>query len=169
MHNKNMKCFAAAAIAVVSVSAFAGAGGAYSRPVTQFDLMDGGDGPVNIVTPGNDMLAQNRHTQHVALTVLDATGAVVSDAACTLGNDKGLWSGRPGETLTIRRSGADLHITSVKDGQTIASATVPAAPAQIITVATGPFGRDTEATVPQYPGTLVLAPTSAAVASPTPR
>jgi hypothetical protein len=158
MPNANLKCFAAAAIA--------GSAGSSSGPAIEFELIDGGHAPVNIVTPGNDMPAQDRHTKQVTLTVLNTPGTVVPDAACALSNDKDSWHDQPGDTLAIRRSRADLHITCVKDSQTVASARVAAAQVEII-VATGTFGRDIDATVIRYPGTLVLAPAGASVASTT--
>ncbi|NPT61112.1 hypothetical protein [Paraburkholderia elongata] len=163
MPNANLKWFGAAAFAAAPARAFASPAGGSSRPVTGFDLIDRGRGPANIVTPGNDMPAQHRHTQQVTLTMLDPTGTVGPDAACTLSNDKDSWCGQPGDTLTIGRSGGHPPVTCVTDGQTVASITVPEAPAQI-SGATGPFGHAV-ATAPQYPGVLVLAPASAPVAS----
>jgi hypothetical protein len=167
MRNVNLNWSGAASIATASASASASSAGRSSRPVTGFDLIDGGRGPVSIVTPGNGMPAQDRHTQEVTLTVLDPTGTVVPDAACTFSNGKDSWRGQTGDTLTIGRSGGHLHVTCVTDGQAVASVTVPAAPARI-SVDTGPFGH-AAATVTQYAGALVLAPASAPVASTTRR
>jgi hypothetical protein len=163
MRNVNLKRFGAASIATAPASASASSAGGSSRPVTGFDLIDGGRTPANIVTPGNDMPAQDRQTQQATLTVLDLTGTVVPDAACTLNNGKDSWCCQPGDTLTIGRSGGHPSVTFVTDGQTVASTTFPEAPA-LISGPTGPFGHAV-ATAPQYPGPLVHAPASAPVAS----
>lgn len=150
-----------AAAALLPASAFAWANGAISRPVTEFDLMGSGNA-VTLATPASTGATQSRHLQQVTLSVLDAMGAVVPDATCTASNEKGTWTGKSGDTITIRRSGGNLHISCARNGHVVASAPVR------INVATGPFGGNTVATVPQYPGAIAMPAASNAVSSTAP-
>jgi hypothetical protein len=152
-----------AAAVLVSISAFAGTTNA--RPVTEFELMDAGLGPVDIITPANAASGEDRHLQSLAVGVRDEQGNVLAGVTCTLSNDQGSWSVRGGETVTIRRSTSDLRATCTKDDQVIASAVVPSAPTQV-PVATGPFGGEAMVTLPAYPVALDFEPATTTAATP---
>jgi hypothetical protein len=144
---------------LMSTSAFAGAVAA--RPVTEFDLMGAGLGPVDIITPANVTTRTDRRVQSLAVTVRDGQGNALAGVTCTLANDQGSWSVQAGESVTIRRSSSDLRTTCMKDGQVIASAAVPSAKVHV-QVASGPFAGEVVATIPAYPFALVFAPASTA-------
>ncbi|MGF6530440.1 hypothetical protein P3T20_001214 [Paraburkholderia sp. GAS206C] len=151
-----------AAAFLVSTSVFAGTTSA--RPVTEFELMDAGLGPVDIITPANAVSGEDRHLQSLAVSVRDEEGNVVAGVTCTLSNDQGSWSVRGGETVAIRRSTSELRATCTKDDHVIASAVVPSAQTRV-RVATGPFGGGVIANLPAYPVALDFAPANTAAAA----
>jgi hypothetical protein len=144
---------------LMSTSAFASAGTA--RPVTEFDLMSAGLGPVDIITPANVATRADRRVQSLAVTVRDGQGNALAGVTCTLANDQGSWPVQAGETVSIRRSESDLRTACMKDGQVIASAAVPSEKVHVH-VATGPFAGEVVATIPAYPVALVFAPAGTA-------
>ena len=154
---------AIAAALLVSTSVFAGT--TTARPVTEFELMGAGPGPVDIITPANAASGEDRHLQSLAVSVRDGHGNVVAGVTCTLSNDQGSWSVRGGETVTIRRSTSELRATCTRDDQVIASAVVPSAQTRV-PVATGPFGGEAMATLPAYPVALDFEPASTTAATP---
>jgi hypothetical protein len=109
-------------------------------------------GPENAVTratPASTGVTQSRHLQQVTLSMLDSTAAVGPDATCTASNEKGIWTDKRGDTITIRSAGGNLHISCARIGHVVASALV-------INVAIEPFGGDTVATVPKCPGAIAM-------------
>lgn len=54
--------------------------------------------------------------QNVLIETTDKSGKILSDANCTLSNDKGSWLVTTPGTTSIRKSGKDLHIICKKSG-----------------------------------------------------
>lgn len=131
---KQVICRAAAIAAALLVSTSVFAGAVTTRPVTEFELIAAGLGPVDIITPTNAATGEDRHLQSLAVSVRDEQGNALAGVTCTLANDQGPWSLLAGETVTIRRSSSELRITCVKDDQVIASTVVPSAQTRVALV-----------------------------------
>jgi hypothetical protein len=168
MKNALLKTIAAAVVAVASFNACAGGGvaanGASIRPLTEFDLVGSGGGPVDIITPANAARGQSRRLQTVALSVTDANGDKVANVTCTVTNDKGSWSGPADTELNVERSSKPLSVTCEQNGVIVASTTVESAPTEIA-VAPAPFFDNRTATVPAYSESVALSAVSSSLAS----
>lgn len=149
---------------LISTSVFAGPVSA--RPITEFDLMGGSYGPVDIITPASAVTGADRHVQPVVVTVRDGQGDALAGVTCTLANDQGSWSVRTGETVTVRRSTSGLRTACMNGGRVIASAVVPSTQTRL-PVEADPFGGEAVATVPAYPVALVFAPAGTAASTAT--
>ncbi len=54
--------------------------------------------------------------QNLAVEARTPSGELITDAKCKLSNDKGTWFVNSPDTVTVQKSGADLHVVCQKDG-----------------------------------------------------
>jgi hypothetical protein len=119
-----MKKILLALLSTISISAFAA-----QQAITDTNLV--GTGKAHLISDASlGGGGQDRRREILSIQVTDANGPATG-AKCTLTNDKGNWSTKAPDTVTVLRSAGDLTIVCSKDGYNAHTVVISAGTAQI--------------------------------------